>query len=411
MANKRRGNNEGTIYQRESGSWRAQVSIDGERLSCTRETREECQDWLFEMRGKVKQGLSYNATQITVKNFFSEWLSIKKTSLRPKTFKQYQQIGRDYITPRIGETKLIELDPHHIQSLYNHHVQKGVGLRTIQLTHAVLHGCLNHALKLGLLGRNPSDAVEVPKPIQKELVVLDENQIQQLLIAVQSSKPDFQAFYQIALSTGMRQGELLGLKWKDCDWDKRRIHVRRQLKTVPNEGLVLTSPKTKSSIRTVIIGKKVWQTLKGHYKFQLQKKKKAGDQWSDKDLIFCEDNGAPIRARKIIREFKELLELAGLPEIRFHDLRHTAATQMLTNGADPITVSKRLGHSKPSTTMDIYGHAVPGMQEDAASIMDDITTPTTINIEVSAPKLHRNCTGKAPASNSHPENLSSVSSY
>ena len=386
---KRRGNNEGTITQRSNGKWRAQISLQGKRLSFTGETRKDCQEWIKSTNQKIDAGMTYKGSRITIERFISEWLTMKATTLRPETYRQYKQITQDYIVPELGGIVLIKLRSDQIQSLYNMYVEKGKGLSTVVLIHSIVRGCLNHAVQLGLLNRNPVTGAIPPKPKSSEKIVLTETQIQIFMIAAQSLQPEYFELYQIALSTGMRIGEILGLKWEDLNWEKHTIKVKRQLQRDFQSGSYFAPPKSRAGLRTIAIGPKVFSNMQHLHQRYSQRKIEFDSDWRDNDLIFTDDAGSPIKYRKLVTQFKILLKDAGLPEIRFHDLRHTAATQMLVNGVDILTVSKRLGHSKPSITLDVYGHMIPGVQEKAASIMDEITSPITIQTLQTAPKLHQ----------------------
>ena len=179
---KRRGNNEGTIYQRPNGTFRAQISLDGHRLSYNGQTRKACQDWLRKTSGRIDDGMTYEGAKTSLEDFFGEWLTMKSTTVRHHTERQYRQIARDYILPQLGSKELMQLRPDHIQLLYNQHIEAGVSPRSVELVHSVLRGALNHAVRLGLLNRNPTYAVVPPKPPSKEMKTLDENQIQTFLI-------------------------------------------------------------------------------------------------------------------------------------------------------------------------------------------------------------------------------------
>ncbi len=386
---KRRGNNEGTIFQRPNGNWRAQLSIQGRRLSYSGKSRKECQDWIKTTTRKIDGGMTFKGSKITVEQFFSEWLTMKEATLRPGTFKQYCQIANDYIILELGKIRLINLGSEQIQRHYNNMIEIGIGLRTIELTHAVLRGCLNHAVKLNILSRNPTIATIPPKPKPSEKTVLDESQIQALMIAAQTLQPVNAPLYQLALTTGMRVGEILGLKWEDIDFGRKTLNIKRQLNRDPERGFYFPPPKTKAGIRSVSLGQGITSVLLDHKQRQLQRQMNFLPKWVEIDLVFTEDDGSPIRYNKLILHFKDLLQKAGLPKMRFHDLRHTAATHMLINGVDILTVAKRLGHSKTSVTLDTYGHLIPGVQEKAAYIMDEITTPVTLFTQETAPKLHQ----------------------
>lgn len=379
-----RGKNEGTIYQRSDGTYRAQISLSGHRMSFSAVTHQECLDWIREMAQQIDNGLTYDGAKTTLEDFLDGWLTMKSTTVRHATERQYRQITRDYILPQLGSRILLQLRPDHIQALYNKHITNGVSPRIIQLVHAVLRGSLNHAVNLGLLTKNPTGVVIPPKHNPKEKKILDENQIQTLLLAARQEQPEFLALYQLAISTGMRLGELLGISWDDLDWDKGTLTIHRQLKRVSGKGLVLSAPKTKSGQRAVRLGPSTLEILKEHRNFQYHFRLCRDPDWNDKHLMFTQGSDAPYGPRQVQRAFKQLLTTAGLPEMRFHDLRHTAATHMLANGIDLLTVARRLGHAKASTTLDTYGHLVPWTQEKAAAVMDDITTPVALPAELTA---------------------------
>lgn len=387
---KKRGNNEGSIHKRKNGTWRALISVGGKRLSFTGKSRKECREWLKDMLHQADTGILLEKAQITLESFINRWLVSVEASLRPKTWQQYQQIVRDYIIPDLGKIKIIDLRPHHIQALYDNKVGSGVGLRTVQLIHSVLHRTLVHAVKLGLLARNPDDVTTPPKPKHREMRVYDEAEVQQLVITSSSTGDRNVALYYLAITTGMRQGELLGLKWLDVDWERKTIQIQRQLTRIPGKGFEFTAPKTKAGIRKISIGQRMLEILREHRNRQFTEIQRSNDSWQDLDLVFPTESGTPIHLRKLYRNFKKLLKFGNLPDIRFHDLRHTAASLMLNSGVPVLIVSKRLGHAKPSITLDIYGHLIPSMQEQAADVMDEIITPISFDItNTVAPGLHQ----------------------
>ena len=203
------------------------------------------------------------------------------------------------------------------------------------------------------------------------------------LLAAKDSR--YEALYHLAVKTGMRQGELLGLKWNDLDWKKGFMRVRRQLQRINHQGLLFSQPKTKTGNRSIQLGEQTLQILRTHLGKQHHDQDFSKQNWQDEGLIFPTPLGTPTDPRNLIRDYKRVLKKAGLHEIRFHDLRHTAASLMLNNGVPILVVSKILGHSKASTTLDIYGHLISVMQEDAARMMDELITPIPVelgNIEV-----------------------------
>ena len=184
----------------------------------------------------------------------------------------------------------------------------------------------------------------------------------------------------------MRQGELLGLKWADLNWTTGHLQVRRQLQRVDGKGHQFCEPKTKAGRRTILLGRGSLQILRTHRQRQENEKAEAGKNWQENGLIFPSSIGTPLDLRNLLRDFKGTLKLAGLPDMRFHDLRHTAASLMLLHNVPVLTVSRRLGHAKPSTTLDVYGHLIPGMQEVAARVMDEVVTPVMLDLSTRYPQ-------------------------
>ncbi|MGD8457249.1 MAG: site-specific integrase [Anaerolineales bacterium] len=208
--------------------------------------------------------------------------------------------------------------------------------------------------------------------------ILNEGQIQLLIITAELKDNPFIQLYQIAISTGMRQEEILGLQWKDIDWERRTIHIRRQLKKLYGGGYDFSTPKTKAGIRKIKVGKHVMDVLKEQRRRVSLMAMEQMKDWQENDLIFPARTGKPLSQRLMTGYFKKTLQAANLPEIRFHDLRHTAASLMLNNGVPVLVVSKRLGHAKPSITLDVYGHLISSMQEQAAEVMDQFIIPLEI---------------------------------
>ncbi len=385
---KKRGNNEGTIHRRKSGSWRAQVTLDGHRLGFTADTRKECQDWIRETLGKIDDGLTFANTKLFAKDFLNDWLTSKKASIRPTTYTHYELLIRKHAVPHIGNIKLKDLRPQHIQRLYNLLPAKGVGIPTIEKLHTALHSAFSYAAKTGIITRNPANATIPPSAPPKEMQILTENQVSQMFITAKGHR--WEALYYLAVTSGMRQMELLGLKWTDLDWMRRTIKIERQLVRPNAENRVeFTSPKTKFGRRTIDLGSNSMEMLRKHYDRQLGEHKKAGEKWKEYGLIFTNSFGGPIHYRNLLRNYKALLRDAGLPKIRFHDLRHTAASLMLNHNVPVIVVSRRLGHARPSITLDIYGHLIPSMQTAAAQLIDELVTPIELqNVAPGCTRLH-----------------------
>lgn len=374
----RRGNKEGSICKRPYGKFRAQVSLDGRRLSFTGSSRSECQMWLRKMRDKIDGGLTFQGVRVQVKDFMAQYLEGAKRSLRPNIAIQYAGTIRNHIIPGIGEMRLIDLRPEHIDRLYQNRLDAGISARTVQMIHSVLHRALHKAVEMGYLTRNPADGTTRPRLVQNEMLVLNEDQAYQFLIASRGSR--LYALYHLAVKTGMRQGEILGLRWDDLNWRTGILQIKRQLQRVDHVGYVFAEPKTKSGRRTIRLGQGTMTALRDHQLAQQQQRYVMGERWQENNLIFPSTIGTPMDLRNLLKDYKKIIRSSGLPNIRFHDLRHTAATIMLLRGVPIFTVSKVLGHSKPSVTLDIYGHLIPGALEVAAQVMEDALTPVSISL-------------------------------
>jgi integrase len=377
---KKRGQNEGSIYKRKNGLWVGQITIGAKREYMYFKTQREVREWLKLKQSQIDAGVDLAKADTTIAEYLKEWLSTKAMEIRPKTHDQYLGVVARHINPIIGQVKLKDLRPDQIQVLYNRKLREGASPRTVKIIHSVLHCAFNHAVKMGLIGRNPADAVTKPRLRRKEMRVLDDNQARAFLI--HASKSRNSALYHLAVTTGLRQAELFGLKWSDLDWETMRLQVQRQIQRVRGGGLIFTEPKTAKGRRVVVLGQSTKAVLQEHFKRQQLERQFAGDKWVETDLIFTSTIGTPIDHRNLFREFKDLLKEAGLPNIRFHDLRHTAATLMLQQNIHPKVVQERLGHSDISLTLNTYSHVLPGMQEEAAEKMDTLLTPIEISTEL-----------------------------
>jgi integrase len=379
---------EGTLYKRANGTWRAQISLQGERLSFTSKSQAECRAWLRETQHRISAGFTYSSSKLSYGDFLESWLATVQARLRRGTLKQYSQVVKHYILPELGGVKLGDLRPARIQLLYDRLIASGKGARTVQMVHAVVHRSLNQAVKLGIISLNPDDATSPPKPQEKEMCVLDQEQVQKLLIAAKSKSFREFVFYFFVLATGVRQGELLGLKWEDFDADKKTVRITRQAKPLPGGGFEFVVPKTKNGFRTIKLGDEMVELLNQHFVLQLDERATAR-KWENLGLIFPSVVGTPLNPPNVVREFRSLLKRAGLPKIRFHDLRHTAASLMLNNGVDVLVVSRRLGHSKASITLDVYGHLIPSGQEKVAHLIENLISPISVRAaSLTAPELH-----------------------
>lgn len=381
---KKRGNREGSIFHKSNGTWRAQVTLEGRRLSFTSDTRKGCQDWLKKTLGQIDGGLKFDATKITVAEYLKDWLASVRLNRRPRTAEQYIQICDAYVQPILGRIKLKDLQPEQIQRMYNQLVEDRHGAFLVIKLHTILSSALSQAVQTGAILRNPASLAHPPRPPVKEMAILDTSQISQLFVTIKDHR--LAPLIHLAINTGMRQMELLGLKWSDLDWIKKTLKIERQLERDTRNEVHFASPKTRAGRRTIFLDQTTLDILKKHLERQNTERIHAGDQWINHGLIFCTSVGTPLNPRNVLRDFKRFLKEAGLPELRFHDLRHTSASLLLNNGYSPLVVSKRLGHTRTSITMDIYGHLHPIQEMEAAEKISELITPVAVAPDDMAPK-------------------------
>jgi integrase len=376
---RRRANNEGTIFYRESRrEWVAQVSLDGRRLTKYAKTQKECRDWVKETLTKIGNGLTFQGTQVTLARFIETWLDGKELSRRPQTVSQYRWLVKKHILPLMGKMRLQDIQPAHLKQFYLSKKEEGRGARTVQVIHAVMHDILNKAVKEGILGRNPADAVERPQVEQTERKILTEEQTRQLIIATAGTR--YSTLIYLALTTGMREGELLGLKWPDVDWTKGQLHVQRQLQQKRVGGTILIPPKTKAGIRHIKVGPETLNRLAVHREQQELEKEAKKAQWEENDLIFPNTFGRPMHKKNMYDDYQRLLSENGLPRITFHALRHTSLSFLLDMGTPVNTVQKRAGHSRASVTTDTYGHSIAHSEDEAAEKLEELITPVAVKL-------------------------------
>lgn len=376
MTARRRSPGEGTIYKRPNGTWCAQLRIGGgRRLTHYAKTQNECRRWLHEVTGQLDTGLVVESNRVRLEEYLTKWLEIAQPSLRASTWQQYRHIVETHIVPIIGSVRLKSLRPDHLQALYTHQLTSGVGVRTVQLVHAVLHRSLSQAVTWGLLVRNPAAVVRKPARQRREMQTLTAEQCRQLLEAAAGSR--YLTLYHLAITTGLRQGELLGLRWTDLTPETASLRIQRQLCYVRGAGIQFIEPKTDRSRRAIIISAADLEMLQRHRVAQIKQRLFTGARWQEHDLIFPSTIGTPTSPRNLVRDFKDRLVMAGLPHhlIRFHDLRHTAATLMLQSGVHPKVVQERLGHADVTITLQTYSHVLPSLQVDAAEKISRLLMP------------------------------------
>jgi integrase len=361
---------------------------DGHRLRKTirGESKRAVADRLARLRTDRQQGVVPPTDERTsVATFMTAWLQDARRSLRPTTYVSYEGHVRLHIVPRLGRLRLTQLQPQHVRVLLEAVQASGRSARTAQLTHAVLRRALGQAARDGLVARNVAALVQGPRVRRDEVRPFDPQEARAFLAAVQGDR--LEALYTVAIALGLRQGEALGLTWDDVDLEAGRLSVRGSLQRVPTllreddagrgSRYRLVEPKTARSRRTLVLPRIVVDALREHRKRQLEERLWAGSRWSAVwDLVFTTTIGTPLDARNVSHAFTALLARAGLRRIRFHDLRHSAATLMLAQGVPARVIMETLGHSQIGMTMNLYAHVIPTLQQEAADRLDALLAAT-----------------------------------
>ncbi|HZU18872.1 MAG TPA: tyrosine-type recombinase/integrase [Candidatus Dormibacteraeota bacterium] len=359
----RRAAGEGTIYQRADGRWVAQLRADGRRLTFYGATRREANEKLLKARRDRAEGVLLAASGWTLGQYLERWLTdVVSRSVRPRTY-ETAALNVRRLLPYLGRLKLGSLSPAAVQYTYGRLLDRGLSARSVEQVHEVLHRALRQAVLWGLIARNPTDGVAVPRPARREPRVLTEAEIRRLFEATGDHR--LYALWVVLATTGLRLGEALGLMWDDLDAKTGRLHVRRALQWQRGRGPVLTEPKTRRSRRVVYLAPSVVRALADHRHRQEEERLLAGSRWEGIGLIFCTRWGRPIRDTYLSAVFHRTLARAGLPRVRIHDLRHTAASHLLARGVHPKVVQELLGHSTIALTLDTYSHVLPALHADA----------------------------------------------
>ena len=339
-------------------------------------TSDQAQKRLTELLHQIDTG-TLARPKGTLGEFTEQWLrDYAKPNLAATTYQGYVGIYRSGIGPILGNILLKDLRPSHIQEYIALKLSKNVSNTTVRHHITFLHSVLETAIKWQLLIRNPIDSVTMPKIVKHEMNILNEQQAETILQAVQGT--DYYCLFALALYTGMRKSELLALQWNDVDLLMAELTICKSSHRLNTGEYIVKSTKTAKSNRRIALSKKTCTMLKQHLKKEMNRCSKTSPKTSPKfpkdRLLFCEPNGEPLKPNTIGQHWTRLLRRLNYPHIRFHDLRHTHASWMLKKGVSPKVIQERLGHSTISTTLDIYSHVTPGMQQQAVKIFDKILT-------------------------------------
>jgi integrase len=370
----RRGNGEGTITRRKDGRWEARYyvpTVNGtKRKVIYGKTQAEVRDKLTKALSDRIDGIVYDDENMTVGEYLDVWLKGSVYgSVRQSTYDRDTNLVNNHIKPLLGGLKLKKLNSAHIQSFYRDRLDTGLSSSTVHKMHDILRRGLAQAVKWHLVPRNVADVVKPPRPVPKEMVALTTDETRRLLDAAAEDR--LEALYILAVHTGMRQGELLALRWQDVDMENAVVSVRRTL-TRSGGKVTFGELKTKKSRRSIRLAPQATEALRAHLERQLRDMEILGDRYRDQGLVFTTDTGAPINPSNLRqRSFAPLLKRVGLPHMRFHDLRHTCATLLLSRGVHPKFIQELLGHATIAITLDTYSHVMPSMGDATAKAMED----------------------------------------
>lgn len=364
----KRANGEGSIGQYK-GRWVARLVLaDGRRKALYGKSRAEVARKLSAAIRDRDAGLPVAPENITVASFLEQWLeeSVKPNN-RPATYTSYEGHVRLHLIPAIGSVRLARLTPQQVERMMAQRLASGLSATTVTRVRATLRRALNHALKLGLVHRNVAALADAPAPKSRPIEPLTEEQAAMLLQAIEGHR--LEPLIVLALATGLRQGELLGLSWHDVDLNRRRLTVRKSLQRIDGT-YQLVDPKTDRSRRSLSIPPSALRLLEQQREAQHANQRRAGAGWTETGLVFTTPGGRPLDGSNVTKAFQRLVRKAGLPHMRFHDLRHACATFLLAKGASMRVVMEQLGHSQIGMTMNTYSHVMPEALEEAADLIE-----------------------------------------
>ena len=366
---RRRGWGEGAVYQRADGRWEGQVRLpDGTRKHLYATSRRKAEQKVFAYRKALEEGDAVRGRPQTVTAFLDEWLKATKGTVRPKTFLSYELNVRR-LEPHFRRLKITDLTPTAVQAVYGKLRSRGLSARSVEQAHAVLHRAFEQATRWRLVTRNPVAYASPPRPERREMKTLTAEQLRQLIDSTRGQR--LHALWTLCGTTGVRLGEALGLKWEDVDLDQGRVVIRRVLQRQAGAGLVFAEPKTSKSRRTVHLSEIAVRALREHIEVQ-NAYRNAASSWVESGLVFTSVQGGPMEGTVANESLSRALNAAGIPRIRVHDLRHTAASLALEAGVHPKVVQEMLGHSTIVLTLDTYSHVTPALHREAALSLNSL---------------------------------------
>jgi integrase len=364
----------GGVRQRADGRREGRHQVNGKRASVFGRTKAECQVALRKAMSDSDNGIRRPDQRTTVSTYLDSWLASVQPNIKPATYVSYAGTANRYLRPELGSIKLVKLQPEDVGRMIARlsAPERKLSPTTVRYCLTVLRIALGRAVETGAAVRNVAKIAKGPRRVKYEIPRLSREQARAVLDATADDR--LGPLFAVAIATGARQGELLALRWSDVDLDARTMTILKTLRAGER-----AETKTESSCRTIVIPAMAVDALRDQRQRQRLDRLRAGRRWQDGgDFVFASRLGTPLNGVKITHALHVALDRAGLPQMRFHDLRHIAATLMLEAGVPLITVSRGLGHAKIHTTADVYGRVTTAMQEDSAARMDEILSRRSV---------------------------------
>lgn len=375
---KRNAQGSGSIRERKDGLWEARYTVGKNpatgkpiRKSIYGKTQREVRKKLASVTVSIDEGIYTEPSKITFGQWLTIWLTQYCGAVKPRTKLLYENTIEYRIRPFLGPMRLLELTPVILQNFYNNSIQgkykdrKAISAKTLRNMHGIIHKALQQAVSVGYIKNNPAGACVLPKPQRKELCPLDEAQTKAFIQAIEGDP--FRRLFLVALFTGMREGEILGLCWNNVNLETGTLTICQQLQL--HEGKYVVMAPKNGKPRTISLPPYVVDILKEQRKEQAENRLKAGSLWENSGYVFTNEIGQHIKRQTLYRHFKKAVEAIGLPSVRFHDLRHSYAVAALRAGDDVKSVSENLGHASVAFTLDVYGHVTEDMRKSSADRM------------------------------------------
>lgn len=351
---------------------------DGKRIRIVRkgfkklsDAKEAMRNLMLELKNADKMNKAEEERTMTLEEYLDYWLlNYAKTNTKPKTYAEYEKIIKTHLQPSMGHIMLKELKSIHLQNYYREKLM-GLSAQSVTHHHRVLSKALNDAIGWEFIRKNAAKGAKPPKPVKHEMQTLDSRELNILIKTAKEKTPVYYPILSSAVHTGMRKSELIGLTWDNVDFIAKKIYVRQTITEANGKYFFNPLPKGEKPRGIKITNGLVnlLQTLKDEHD---QRKKALGETFNPHNLVFCNSKGNIMAPSEISRALKRALKAAGLPDIRFHDIRHSHATILLKANVHPKIVSERLGHSHFNITMDIYSHVTESMEGLAVNVLDEI---------------------------------------